>query len=154
MRSTFGSLDNARAVINELVERYRANRDRYESSSYNEEPARNEFINPLFEALGWDIANKASAAEQYKDVIHEESIKVGDFTKAPDYTFRFGQRISSPFQGDWYAYEPKVPRSHSYRATRRDGGIGDRGARRERAADDCIELPTPGGKGAGRTRTM
>jgi hypothetical protein len=90
MPSTFGSLDNARAVIGELVERYRANRDRYESSAYNEETARNEFINPLFEAMGWDISNKAGAAEQYKDVIHEESIKVGDFTKAPDYTFRFG----------------------------------------------------------------
>jgi type I restriction-modification system DNA methylase subunit len=90
MQSTFGSLDNARAVVSELVERYRANRDRYESSTYNEETARNEFINPLFEALGWDIANKAGAAEQYKDVIHEESIKVGDFTTAPDYTFRFG----------------------------------------------------------------
>jgi hypothetical protein len=90
MPSTFGSLDNARAVIGELVERYRANRDRYESSAYNEETARNEFINPLFEVMGWDISNKAGAAEQYKDVIHEESIKVGDFTKAPDYTFRFG----------------------------------------------------------------
>jgi N-6 DNA Methylase len=90
MKSTFGSLENARAVISELVERYRENRDRYESSAYNEETARNEFINPLFEALGWDIANKSGAAEQYKDVIHEESIKVGDYTKAPDYTFRFG----------------------------------------------------------------
>ena len=29
-------------------------------------------------------------AEPYKDVIHEESIKVGDYTKAPDYTFRMG----------------------------------------------------------------
>lgn len=90
MPSSFGSIENARVVIGELAERYRANRDRYESSTYNEETARNEFINPLFEALGWDISNKASAAEQYKDVIHEEGIKVGDYTKAPDYTFRFG----------------------------------------------------------------
>jgi hypothetical protein len=90
MLQSFGSLDNARRVIGELVERYRTNRDRYESSSYNEETARNEFINPFLEALGWDIANRAGAAEQYKDVIHEEGIKVGDFTKAPDYTFRFG----------------------------------------------------------------
>ncbi|MBW8878645.1 MAG: N-6 DNA methylase, partial [Acidobacteria bacterium] len=86
----FGSLDNAREVIEELVERYQANRDRYKSSTYNEETARNEFINPFFEALGWDVSNRSGAAEQYKDVIHEESIiTVRDYS-APDYTFRFG----------------------------------------------------------------
>ncbi len=90
MQQTFGSLNTARAVITELVERYRANRERYESSGYNEETARNEFISPFFEALGWDISNRIGAAEQYKDVIHEESIKVGEYAKAPDYTFRFG----------------------------------------------------------------
>lgn len=87
---TFGSIDTARAVITELVARFDVNRDRYELSSYNEETARNEFINPFFEALGWDISNRVGAAEQYKDVIHEESIKVGEHAKAPDYTFRFG----------------------------------------------------------------
>lgn len=74
----------------ELVARYRDNRDRYELPTYNEETTRNEFIAPFFESLGWDVTNKSSAAEQYKDVIHEESIRIGEFTKAPDYTFRFG----------------------------------------------------------------
>jgi Eco57I restriction-modification methylase len=90
MTTTFGSLENARKAIGGLVARYRANRDRYRAASYNEETCRNEFISPLMEALGWDLVNRQGAAEQYKDVIHEEGIKVGDFTKAPDYTFRFG----------------------------------------------------------------
>lgn len=85
-----GSIESARELIGSLVERYRLNRDRYRSSAYNEETCRREFIDPFFEALGWDIQNRAGAAEQYKDLIHEEGIKVGDFTKAPDYTFRFG----------------------------------------------------------------
>ena len=86
----FGSIESAREAIGKLVERYRANRDRYQAASYNEETARGEFISPLFNALGWDVYNAGGLAEQYKDVIHEEGIKIGDFTKAPDYTFRVG----------------------------------------------------------------
>ena len=86
----FGTIESATKTIGELVERYSANRDRYRSSSYNEETARSEFISPFFAALGWDVHNRLGAAEPYKDVIHEESIKVGDYTKAPDYTFRMG----------------------------------------------------------------
>jgi Eco57I restriction-modification methylase/TaqI-like C-terminal specificity domain len=82
------SRESARATIAALVEHYARSRDRYRSSTYNEETCRAEFITPLFGALGWDVTNKAGYAEQYKDVIHEEGIKVGDFTKAPDYTFR------------------------------------------------------------------
>ena len=86
----FGSIDTARKAVEKLVERYKANRAHYQASSYNEETARSEFITPFFNALGWDLYNEAGLAEQYKDVIHEEGIKIGDFTKAPDYTFRVG----------------------------------------------------------------
>jgi len=90
MPSSAGDISEARKTIQALVDRYARNRHRYGSSSYNEETCRAEFITPLFEALGWDVTNEAGDAEQYKDVIHEEGIKVGDFTKAPDYTFRIG----------------------------------------------------------------
>jgi hypothetical protein len=90
MTPELGSRETTRQTVAALVERYARNRDRYRSSTYNEETCRAEFITPLFEALGWDVTNKAGDAEQYKDVIHEEGIKVGDFTKAPDYTFRVG----------------------------------------------------------------
>ena len=43
-----------------------------------------EFIDPLFEALGWDVANKFGIAPQYQEVIHEASACV------PDYCFRVG----------------------------------------------------------------
>ncbi len=87
---SLGTMAVAATAIAELVERYSANREHYRASSYNEETARNEFITPFFAALGWDVHNRMGAAEPYKDVIHEESIKVGDYTKAPDYTFRMG----------------------------------------------------------------
>ena len=88
MPATPPSREVARDAVASLVERYSRNRDRYQTSNYNEETCRAEFITPLFEVFGWDVTNRAGYAEQYKDVIHEEGIKVGDFTKAPDYTFR------------------------------------------------------------------
>ncbi|MCC6129319.1 MAG: Eco57I restriction-modification methylase domain-containing protein [Acidobacteria bacterium] len=81
-------LEDARAAIADLVERYTANRGQYQTTAFTEENCRAAFITPLFEALGWDVTNRAGYAEQYKDVVHEEGIKVGDYTKAPDYTFR------------------------------------------------------------------
>ncbi len=90
MPEALHDIESARRLIAPLVERFARNRDHYRAAGYNEETARNEFIGPFFEALGWDVANRSGSAEQYKDVIHEEGIKVGDYTKAPDYTFRYG----------------------------------------------------------------
>lgn len=46
----------------------------------------------MWKALGWDIDNEHGYAEAYKDVIHEDAIKIStdSFTKAPDYCFRIG----------------------------------------------------------------
>jgi len=76
--------------VEKLVERFRENRDVYCSSVYNETQARHEFIDPLFMTLGWDVNNEKGYAEAYKEVIHEDAIKVGGATKAPDYCFRIG----------------------------------------------------------------
>jgi hypothetical protein len=73
-----------------LVETFGCNVSAYKSGKYNETQVRREFIDPLFEELGWDVANKKGYAEAYKDVIHEDAIKIGGFTKAPDYCFRIG----------------------------------------------------------------
>ena len=77
-------------IILDLIERFERNLDAYKAGSYNETQARHEFIDPFFEALGWDLNNKAGNAEAYKDVIHEDSVKVSGVTKAPDYSFRIG----------------------------------------------------------------
>ena len=77
-------------AIRELVDRFRQQIDAYHGPAYNETQVRREFIDPLFAALGWDVDNRAGHAEAYKDVIHEDAIKVGGATKAPDYCFRIG----------------------------------------------------------------
>ena len=82
--------EQARQKIKELVDRFRMNIDVYKKSTYNETQVRREFIDPFFEALGWDVRNKQGYAEQYKEVVHEDTIKVGRSTRAPDYSFRIG----------------------------------------------------------------
>lgn len=76
--------------IRDLVERFENNHQAYSSGKYNEAQLRQEFLNPFFEALGWDIYNKKGYAEAYKDVIHEDSLEVEGSSKAPDYAFRIG----------------------------------------------------------------
>ena len=76
--------------VRQLVKRFEANRESYRSGKYNETQLRREFLDPFFEALGWDIFNKGGYAETYKDVIHEDSLEIEDENKAPDYSFRIG----------------------------------------------------------------
>src|SRR3990170_8482955 len=73
-----------------LVGRFENNREAYRSGAYNETQLRREFVDPFFKILGWDVNNEKGYAEAYKDVIHEDSIKVGGVMKAPDYCFRIG----------------------------------------------------------------
>ena len=114
--------------IVDLVERFENNLESYKSGHYNETQVRREFVDPFFKALGWDIDNEEGFAEAYKDVIHEDAIRIGSTTKAPDYSFRIGgQRkffletkkpsvdikddIHPAFQLRRYAWTAKLPLS-------------------------------------------
>ena len=79
------------AKISELVDRFQQNASEYRSTTYNETQTKNDFIDPFFEALGWDIRNKKRSSEAYREVIYEYSVKIGDTHKAPDYCFRIGK---------------------------------------------------------------
>lgn len=81
--------------IRKLVERYEANRSYYFTDRYNESQVRSDFLDPLFELLGWDIKNRAGKPTNEREVILEEPLKAGadENTKKPDYTFRlFAER--------------------------------------------------------------
>ena len=77
-------------AIADLVERYHDQRDSYKSAAYKEAQLREEFINPFWWELGWDMTNRGGLAEAYKEVIHEDSLRIEGAIKAPDYTFRVG----------------------------------------------------------------
>jgi len=74
----------------QLIAQFELNLDAYKRGNYNETQVRLEFIDPFFKELGWDVHNELGYAEAFKDVIHEDAIKVGGATKAPDYCFRIG----------------------------------------------------------------
>src|SRR3954468_129473 len=77
-------------LIKRLVERFNQQSDQIRSPDYNETLIRIDFINPLMTALGWDIDNHQGFTEQYREVVHEDRVKVAGQTKAPDYSFRVG----------------------------------------------------------------
>jgi type I restriction-modification system DNA methylase subunit len=112
--------------IEQLVERFHEHVDEYKRNVYNEHQTRVDYINPFFKALGWDMDNEQGYAEAYREVIHEDKIKVGSSTKAPDYGFTlFGQRkffvdakkpainiksdIAPAYQVRRYGWSAKVP---------------------------------------------
>jgi len=55
----------APAAVTELVSRFHEQRDAYHAGRYNETQIRREFIDPFFQALGWDVGNERGYAEAY-----------------------------------------------------------------------------------------
>jgi predicted type IV restriction endonuclease len=50
--------EEAKAIISKLVERFKKHQKDYHLSDYNEQKTRQDFINPFWKALGWDIDNE------------------------------------------------------------------------------------------------
>jgi len=125
MPNTFPK-EKAYNKIKELVERFQEHVEEYKRNNYNEHQTRVDYINPFFKALGWDMDNEQGFAEAYREVIHEDKVKIGSSTKAPDYGFTlFGQRkffvdakkpavnikgdIAPAYQVRRYGWSAKVP---------------------------------------------
>jgi len=78
----------APAKIIELMEKFERDQDIYRSSQYNETELRTEFINPFFEALGWDVYHKQECRADKREVKEEDAVDVEGKIKNPDYSFR------------------------------------------------------------------
>jgi len=80
--------ETAYKKISELVQRFEEQYASYKNSDYNETLTRRDFIDPFFKALGWDMDNEQGYAESFREVKHEDKLKIGNAVKAPDYSFR------------------------------------------------------------------
>lgn len=80
--------ESAYKKISELVQRFEEQYASYKNSDYNETLTRRDFIDPFFKALGWDMDNEQGYAESFREVKHEDKLKIGNAVKAPDYSFR------------------------------------------------------------------
>lgn len=114
--------------IKELAERFDENISQYKRPDYDEANTRTDFIDPFFENLGWDVANKQGHAEQYREVVREAKVTIAGKQRAPDYSFRIGgirkffveakkpsvdlkHEVSPAYQLKRYAYTAKLPLS-------------------------------------------
>ena len=115
-------------VIGQLVEKFAEHRETYRRTGYNETQLRQDFLDPFFVALGWDVFNQQGFAEAYRDVILEQGLKVEQSVRAPDYCFRIGgtpkffveakkpavdikSEVGPAFQLRRYAWTAKLPLS-------------------------------------------
>ncbi len=69
--------------VYQLVEKFERDQSRFRQPDYNEAQLREEFVNPFFRALGWDLGEQ---------VLHEAALRSGGTVKHPDYTFLAGAR--------------------------------------------------------------
>lgn len=114
--------------IIDLVNRFDEHVDDYRNGKYNETQLRRDYLDPFLRALGWDVDNTQGHAEAYRDVIHEDGLKIGGKTKTPDYSCRIGGTrkffveakkpsvdikgdVASAFQLRRYAWSAKLPLS-------------------------------------------
>ena len=77
-------------AILKLVEKYEFHQAAYKRGQFNETQLRREFVDPFFKTLGWDIDNTQGNSELYKEVIHEDPIRIRGSTEFIDYAFRIG----------------------------------------------------------------
>ena len=120
--------EQAKQKIKERVELFKENIDDYKKSTYKEAQVREQFINPFFKALGWDVGNKEGLPLQATEVVLEYTIKDGRSTRVPDYSFRIGGKskffveakkpavnikedVSPSFQLRGYAWSAELPLS-------------------------------------------
>ena len=69
----------------QLVEKFERDKSQFQQPDYNEAQLRQEFVNPFFAALGWDVGDS-------KQVLHEAGLRSGGSVKHPDYSFLAGSR--------------------------------------------------------------
>ncbi len=78
-------LNTFRENLHSLVSKFEQDKNHYLQKGYPEAQVRIDFLNPFFDALGWDIENKAHKPPHERDVIVELSPET---SLRPDYNFR------------------------------------------------------------------
>ncbi len=97
--TTFESFEKE---LNRLVESFGNRIAELKSSDYNEAKLRDDFLNPFFRALGWDMENRAGLIQKEREVEIESATQIGGGRKRADYLFRTDKR-------DRFVCEAKKP---------------------------------------------
>ncbi|MDR3131329.1 MAG: N-6 DNA methylase, partial [Treponema sp.] len=73
------------AELQTLVNNFHEQIESYKSPSYNETQLRRDFLDKFIKILGWDADNEKAYHESFREVIHEDRLRIAGQTKAPDY---------------------------------------------------------------------
>jgi len=78
--------------LTKLAQAFAAQEGYYKSAAYKESQLRNDFLNDLLKAFGWDVDNKQGKSQKLRDVLQEEEFEVEEDDiikiKNPDYTLQ------------------------------------------------------------------
>ena len=83
------SRQSAKSNIEKLVHFFDQNIHQFKSSSFNETQARQQLIDPFFEALGWDITNRDMKPLYLQEVIPEGRVKTNVGKEVREQTVMF-----------------------------------------------------------------
>jgi hypothetical protein len=91
-------LQSFKQDVQALVGKFEQDKNHYLQKGYPEAQVRIDFLNPFFDALGWDIENKAHKPPHERDVIVELSPET---SLRPDYNFHING--STKFFGEEFS---------------------------------------------------
>ncbi len=97
--ATFESFEKE---LNRLVESFGKRLVELKQPGYAEAQLRDDFLNPFFDALGWDRINTAGLIQKEREVEIESATQIGGGRKRADYLFRTDKR-------DRFVCEAKKP---------------------------------------------
>jgi hypothetical protein len=74
--------------LSRLVDAFHKNINHYKEEGYVESSLRNDFLNPFWRALGWDVENRAGLPQPLREVQLETRVDIAGKLKRADYIFR------------------------------------------------------------------
>src|ERR1039458_2287364 len=82
------SFESFEKELNRLVSIFERGLAEFKSFGYVEAQLRDDFLNPFFRALGWDLENSAGLIQPKREVEIESRTEIGGRQKRADYLFR------------------------------------------------------------------
>lgn len=111
------TFEQAHTTIKDLILNFQKNENHYLSPTYSEAEVRQEYIDPFFTALGWDVGSKINKNPHEREVVIEKTQSQEDSfsKKRADYAFY----IAPNFKKEVFFVEAKKP-SRTLRLNKED----------------------------------
>lgn len=96
-------------AVRRLVQRFEEEHDRIFDKAYKEANVRQDFLDPLFNALGWNTTNS-------REVQHERSVRIKRETKSADFAFKLNDKVKFMLEAKKPASKVEGNREYAYQA--------------------------------------